>query len=100
MRICRVVGKALATVKHASLVGTKLLVLRDLDASARLSGPLFLAIDAVGAGEGETVAVCMGAAAARSLAIDNAPLDAVVVAIIDSVVVDGKETYSREEEGK
>lgn len=100
MRICRVIGKAQATVKHASMDGSRLLVLMELDAAAQRTGAVFLAVDAVGAGEGETVAVSEGSAAARALPGREAPLDAVVVAIIDSVAVDGKVTYSREEERK
>jgi ethanolamine utilization protein EutN len=100
MRICRVVGKAQATVKHASLEGTRLLVLKDFDSTAKPAGVAFLAIDAVGAGEGETVAVAEGSAAARALPGRDAPIDSVVIAIMDSVVMDGKEVYSREEEKK
>jgi microcompartment protein CcmK/EutM len=95
-----VVGKAQATVKHASMEGARLLVLRELDVAAKPMGSIFLAADAVGAGEGDTVAVSLGQAATRALPGRETPLDAVVVAIIDRMNMGGKETYSREEEKK
>jgi len=98
MQTCRVVGKAQATVKHSSLEGARLLVVRELDGNGKLTGPLFLAVDAVGAGQGEVVAVTTGGSAARALEVQDAPLDAVIVAILDNVVVDGKILYAREEE--
>ncbi|HET7839844.1 MAG TPA: EutN/CcmL family microcompartment protein [Rectinemataceae bacterium] len=91
MRICRVIGKAQATVKHQSLEGTRLLVLRDLEAKAGSAGAPFLAVDAVGAGEGETVAVCTGGAAARAIGLREAPVDAVVVGILDTITIEGEE---------
>ena len=100
MRICRVIGKAQATVKHASMEGVRLLVLRELDLGAKPTGGICLAVDAVGAGEGETVAVSQGSAAAKALAGRETPVDSVVIAIIDTVSVDGKEIYSRKEEKK
>ncbi|MGO8693956.1 MAG: EutN/CcmL family microcompartment protein [Rectinemataceae bacterium] len=100
MKICRVIGKAQATVKHASMEGARLLVLRELDPAAKPTGGISLAVDTVGAGEGETVAVSMGSAAAKAFGGRETPVDAVVVAIIDTVSVDGKEIYSRKEEKK
>jgi microcompartment protein CcmK/EutM len=98
MKTCRVIGKAQATVKHPSLEGVRLLVVREVDGSAKLVGAPFLAVDIVGSGEGEMVAVAMGSAVSSAFAPKEAPLDAAIVAILDSVVIDGKEIYSREEE--
>jgi len=100
MKICRVVGKAQATVKHASMEGARLLVLRELDVAAKPTGAIFLAADGIGAGEGDTVAVSLGRSATRGLPGRETPLDAVVVAIIDKIIMGSKETYSREEEKK
>lgn len=103
MQTCRVVGKAQATVKHPSLEGARLLVVRALDGGGKAAGTPFLSVDAVGAGPGEVVAVTMGCPASRALGSrspgsGDAPLDAVIVAILDNVVVDGKIVYTREEE--
>ncbi len=98
MRICRVVGKARATVKHPGLEGARLLVIRDLDGNGKATGPAWLAVDAAGAGEGEVVAVVSGSSAARVLPDRVLAVDAAVVAILDLVVVGGKELYAREEE--
>lgn len=98
MRICRVVGKAQATVKHPSLEGTRLLAVCDLDGSGKVTGVPYLAIDAAGAGTGEVVAVVSGSAAARVLPSRDSAVDASIVAILDLVVIEGKEVYAREEE--
>jgi microcompartment protein CcmK/EutM len=98
MRICRVVGKAQATVKHPSLEGTRLLAVRDLDGNGKATGTPYLAVDATGAGSGEVVAVVTGSAAARVLPDRDSAVDASIVAILDLIFIDGKEAYTRKEE--
>ncbi|MGE5483826.1 MAG: EutN/CcmL family microcompartment protein [Ignavibacteriales bacterium] len=96
MIICRVVGSAVSTIKNEALRGYKLLVCEEvsLDRSGkRLSegrGGLFIAVDASNAGEGDMVAVVQDSPAARALNVPNAPVDAVVVAILDSVSIHGE----------
>ncbi len=55
MRIARVVGRAVSSVKEGSLVGQKLLLVRETDERNSFTGPVFVAVDAVGAGTGELV---------------------------------------------
>ena len=95
MKLCRVVGKANASLKAPSLEGAKFLVLQQIDAEGRESGPLLLGVDAVGAGVGEMVAVVTGSTAARCLGRTDLPVDAAVTAIMDHVFVNQKEIYAK-----
>jgi len=90
--ICRVTGQAVSTVKHKALTGFKLLVCEPL--SDLGGGPVVLAVDLVGAGEGDTVGVVTGEPA-RHAAGAQVPVDAAVVAILDSVAVGGSTIIGR-----
>ena len=62
---------------------------------ARTSGPVYVAIDLVGAGEGELVLVVSGSGARVSAESSAAPVDSAVVAIADSVIRNGAVTYRK-----
>ena len=98
MKLCKVVGHANSSIKHSGLRGTKLLVIQDLEVEDRSRAELSLAVDTVGAGAGEVVAVVRGGSAVARLGLEAVACDAAVVAIIDHVYVDGKELYSKNEE--
>jgi len=91
MLLCKVVGKSESAVRHQRLDGKTLLVVRRLDGQGKAEGDLNLAVDLVGAGMGETVAVVSGSVAARAAGGADVPVDAAIVAIIDHVFVNGKE---------
>jgi len=55
----------------------------------------FVALDAVGAGEGEIVGVVEGTPAQKAVGKEDAPVDAVIVAIFDSLTLKGKEIYKK-----
>lgn len=95
MDFARVVGSAVSTIKADSLRGHKLLVCRAADASDNLSGEPFVAVDAVGAGEGELVLVSRGSAARYTTNTEGAPVDAVIMAILDSVELDGSTSFRK-----
>lgn len=95
MDFARVVGSAVSTIKADSLRGHKLLVLRSADAFDNLSGDPFVAVDAVGAGEGELVLVSRGSAARYTTHTEGAPVDAVIMAILDSVELDGGTSFRK-----
>jgi microcompartment protein CcmK/EutM len=98
MKLCRVIGKANASLKAPALEGSKLLVLQEIDAQGRTGGPLLLAVDAVGAGLQEVVAAVTGSTAARCLGRADLPVDAAVVAIMDHIMANDKEIYAKHEE--
>ncbi|MCL4290274.1 MAG: EutN/CcmL family microcompartment protein [Thermoleophilia bacterium] len=96
MDVCRVVGQAVSTAKDEGLHGTKLLLVRAAGPDGAANGPAFAATDTVGAGEGELVLVARGSAARTTGRTGAVPTDAAIVAILDSLTIDGKVTYHKE----
>jgi microcompartment protein CcmK/EutM len=80
MYLAKVIGRVVSTIKDQALEGRKLLLVRRLP-----NGPALVAIDAVGAGAGETVYVCRGREAAFAFKPDEVPIEATIVAIVDSI---------------
>ncbi len=81
------------------MVGRTLLLLRpklvdEKDPSKFKDGHnTIVAVDTVGAGEGELVLFCQGSSARAAKGLKNIPVDAAIVAIIDRVEVHGKTIY-------
>ncbi|MBW1720475.1 MAG: EutN/CcmL family microcompartment protein [Deltaproteobacteria bacterium] len=98
MKLCKVVGFATASIKEEGLSAFKLLVVKGIDEEGVPSGQPFLAVDTLGAGHSELVAVTTGAPALNALNNKDLPVDAVIVAILDSVSVNQKEIYSKSKE--
>lgn len=95
MIIAKVVGSAVATLKHDLLKTGKLMVVRQADTSGHVAGEPFLALDMVGAGEGELVIVSQGSSARIATGESASPVDAAIVGILDSVRVDGAITFRK-----
>lgn len=84
MQIGRVVGHAVATVKHPSLRGWKLLLVQLLATDDKFDGEPILAIDHLGAGAGDRVIVCNDGAKARALVgAKNSPARWFVMGLAD-----------------
>ncbi len=85
MHLARVTGRVVATQKHEALEGVKLLVIEPVDHKDKPKGGVIVAADPMQSGEGDLVAYVTGREA--SLALDNTftPVDAGIVAIVDSV---------------
>jgi ethanolamine utilization protein EutN len=86
MLICRVMGSVVATAKDAGFVGSKLLLVQQVDLAGKSQGEPFVATDTVGAGAGETVLVATGGSARLAEMTRNAPTDAAIVGIVDEVL--------------
>jgi microcompartment protein CcmK/EutM len=84
MQLARVVGTVVATKKESSIEGLKLLLVKPLDEEGRETGNPVVAADAVGAGLDEVVLVAAGSSARQTVATDKRPVDAVVMAIVDT----------------
>jgi microcompartment protein CcmK/EutM len=95
MQLAKVVGTVVATRKEASLEGLKMLLLRVVDEEGKESGATVVAADAVGAGPGEVVLFAAGSSARQTVLTDKRPVDAVVMAIVDSVTVNGTTKYQK-----
>ena len=83
MQIARVIGDVVTTVKDANLSGIKLLVLQPLDPDGNPTGRTLVAVDAVGAGVGETVFFVRGKEASFPFHPVEVPADAGIVGIVD-----------------
>ncbi|ADG80937.1 ethanolamine utilization protein EutN/carboxysome structural protein Ccml [Thermincola ferriacetica] len=80
MIIGKVVNSIWSTRKLDCLNGLKLMVVKTLD---KPPGRYIVAADFVGAGIGERVLVTQGGSARRAHGLDNTPVDAIIVGIID-----------------
>jgi ethanolamine utilization protein EutN len=103
MFVAKVTGAVVATQKVDSMVGQKLLVVEPyrLDPNGRgtliTTGRTFIAVDMLGAGEGEYVLITQGSSARLTPETKNMPIDCVVIGIVDQVRVDATQVYSRED---
>jgi len=93
--IARAVGSVVSTVKNDNLIGRKLLIVRETTADNELIGKAMVAIDTVGAGTGELVLIAQGSAARQTDLTQNSPVDAVIMAIVDSLEVEGELTFKK-----
>jgi ethanolamine utilization protein EutN len=86
MILARVAGRLTSTIHHRDMAGRTLLVCRTLDDNGSPTGGYVIAIDAVGAGAGETVLVLdEGNGARQILDRPEMPVRSLVVAIVDDV---------------
>jgi microcompartment protein CcmK/EutM len=95
MQLAKVVGTVVATRKESSLDGLKLLVVRPVDQDGAEIGGHLVAADAVGAGPEEIVLIAAGSSARQTQATDKRPVDAVVMAIVDTWEVAGVVKYRK-----
>ncbi len=86
MILGRVVGEVVATQKHDSHRGRKVLVVQPVEPDDSDRGSPVLALDAVDAGVGDRVLVVQeGYAAMTAAGRPNAPIDMTIVAVVDAV---------------
>jgi microcompartment protein CcmK/EutM len=95
MLLGKVVGTLVATRKEASMEGLKFLVLRQVDIDGEEVSGFVVAADGVGAGVGEVVLYATGSAARQTAATHERPCDAVIMAIVDSWEVGGREVFRK-----
>ena len=95
MNLGKVVGTVVSTMKDEKLTGTKLLVVRQIGLDLKETGNFVIAVDAVGAGPGEVVLYASGSSARQTTLTRDRPADAVIMAIVDSVEVEGREIYTK-----
>lgn len=94
MILARVIGTVVCTHKDEKLVGAKILVVQPVSFSDQSpDGKPLVAVDSVGAGEGEIVMICSGSSARQTARTQNVPVDAVIMAIVDTVEINGQTTY-------
>jgi len=96
MFLARVIGSVVSTKKDDTMRGQKLLLLRPLlvdeanPAQFRNGSNTIVAVDALGAGNGDLVLFCQGSSARQAFGMKQLPVDAAVVGLVDTVEVLGK----------
>ena len=90
MRLCRVVGNVVSTVKHPVYEGQRLMIVLPVDEVGEEAGESFLAVDHVQSGPGDTVLVMREGNGVRQLLEmgKQFPIRSLIVGIVDSIAVD------------
>ena len=102
MFVAKVTGSLVSTQKVDTMVGYKLLIVEPyrLEPKQRKSlattGRTFVAVDTLGAGEGDYVLITQGSSARLTAETKSMPIDCVIVGIVDQVHVDSNKVYSKE----
>ena len=94
MELAKVAGQVVSTVRIKNLPHNSLLVVDLLDNEGKPNGRRDVALDPIGAGEGEWVLLVRGSSAARACP-PGTPLDLLVVGIVDQVTSGGKTVYTK-----
>jgi len=88
MLIARVIGELVATQKHPSHEGRKVLVVQPLHLDGSDRGDAVLALDAVDAGVGDRVLLATdGWAASSATGRPQSPIDMAVIGFIDQIEI-------------
>jgi ethanolamine utilization protein EutN len=90
MFLGRVIGTVWSTKKDEQLVGAKFLIVRELDLQMKEKERFVVAVDSVGAGEGEVVLVATGSSSRMTSFTKDKPVDAVIMGIVDKLDVSSK----------
>ena len=95
MLIARVIGTTVSTIKDEKLSGRKLLIVRPTDETGAPAGKPYVAVDTVDAGVGDLVLTAAGSSARQTNITKDTPVDAVIMAVIDSLEVEGKVVFRK-----
>ncbi len=90
MIFAKVIGTVVSTQKDKNLNGKKLLLCKEVDHNGNPLNSYHVAVDAVQAGEGNFVLLSYGSSARMTETTRDAPIDAVILAIIDDVQITSK----------
>lgn len=89
MKIARIIGSTISTIKDPKVANTKLLICQETDPSGKQEiGKPYVAIDLVDAGTDDLVLTCHGSAARQTHLTKDTPVDAVIMAVIDQLELD------------
>ena len=87
MFLGKVIGTVWSTKKDENLVGAKFLIVNELDLDLNEKDRFVVAVDSVGAGDGEVVLVATGSSSRQTEFSKDKPVDAVIMAIVDKLDV-------------
>lgn len=100
MNLAQVVGTVVSTQKDPKLAGLKLLLCQNLSIDLTPTSSFVVAVDAVGAGNGEVVVYAGGSSARLTDSTQGLPVDSVIMAIVDSMEIHGKIAYTKHPESE
>jgi microcompartment protein CcmK/EutM len=92
----KVIGTVWSTKKDDKLVGAKFLLVRELDIDLNEKERFVVAVDSVGAGDGEVVIVASGSSSRMTTFTKDKPVDAVIMAIVDKLDISVRELLEEE----
>lgn len=92
MKLGRIIGTVVASRKDPSLDSLKLLIVVNLSTTLEREGGYVVAVDSVGAGVGEVILYATGSSARQTAVTKDRPVDAVIMAIVDSFDIEGRST--------
>lgn len=96
MKIARITGSTISTIKSPRIQDTKLLICQETDQTGMKElGISYVAIDLVDAGVGDLVLTCHGSAARQTQLTKETPVDAVIMAVLDHLEVDGQVVFRK-----
>lgn len=88
MKLCKVKGNVVATVKHPAYKGHKLMIVQPIDEIGGDVGSSFLAVDLAQAGPGDTVLVMQEGNGVRQILKEKIlPIRSIIIGIVDAVEV-------------
>ena len=93
MQLGKVVGTVVSSQKDEKLKSLALFIVQYIDTFGKATGNLVVAADSVGVGTGEVVLVASGSSARQTDITQGKPVDAVIMAIVDVLEVDGEQRY-------
>jgi len=102
MFLAKITGNLTATQKVTSMVGQKLFIVEPLRVDEQSQGALkstgrtFIAVDTVGAGEGEVVLIVQGSSARFTDETKTLPIDCAIIGIVDNVRLGTHSIYPAE----
>jgi len=97
MQLGKVVGTVVSTRKDEKIEGMKLQIVKFVDLNGKFTGGFVVAVDSVGAGINEIVLTAAGSSARQTELTKDKPVDAVIMAIVDILEVDGEKRYVKVE---
>ncbi len=95
MKFAIVTGNVVCTRKDEKISGTKLLLVQPVDDNMKDDGSALVAIDSVGAGEGELVLIVTGSSSRMTEVTEDRPVDCTIMGIVDYVEKNGSIIFDK-----
>jgi ethanolamine utilization protein EutN len=96
MVIGEVIGTVVASRKTENMDGLPLRIVRRITPAAEVTDTYVVAVDVIGVGEGEYVLLASGSSARQTHLTDARPVDAVILAIVDTWQTDNRVRYTKD----